>query len=69
MAQNRRCDVDRRHGLVCRLTVLAESADTFVTDTAHMFPQRSHDERVLVKSFRQGQEYLYRLVKMLAGGK
>jgi acetylornithine deacetylase/succinyl-diaminopimelate desuccinylase-like protein len=26
------------------------------------------DERVLVKSFFQGQEYLYRLVKMLAGG-
>jgi len=32
---------------------------------------RTHgrDERVLVKSFWQGQEYLYRLVKMLAGGK
>ncbi|QOZ24387.1 M20/M25/M40 family metallo-hydrolase [Bradyrhizobium sp. CCBAU 51753] len=27
------------------------------------------DERVLVKSFYEGQEYLYRLVKMLAGGK
>ena len=27
------------------------------------------DERVLVKSFFDGQEYLYRLVKMLAGGK
>ena len=26
------------------------------------------DERVLVKSFFQGQDYLYRLVKMLAGG-
>jgi acetylornithine deacetylase/succinyl-diaminopimelate desuccinylase-like protein len=26
------------------------------------------DERVLVKSFYRGQEYLYRLVKMLAGG-
>jgi acetylornithine deacetylase/succinyl-diaminopimelate desuccinylase-like protein len=26
------------------------------------------DERVLVKSFFDGQEYLYRLVKMLAGG-
>jgi acetylornithine deacetylase/succinyl-diaminopimelate desuccinylase-like protein len=26
------------------------------------------DERVLVKSFYQGQEYLYRLVKMLSGG-
>jgi hypothetical protein len=25
-------------------------------------------ERVPVKSFFQGQEYLYRLVKMLAGG-
>jgi acetylornithine deacetylase/succinyl-diaminopimelate desuccinylase-like protein len=31
---------------------------------------RAHgrDEHVLVKSFWQGQEYLYRLVKMLAGG-
>jgi acetylornithine deacetylase/succinyl-diaminopimelate desuccinylase-like protein len=31
---------------------------------------RAHgkDERVLVKSFYEGQEYLYRLVKMLAGG-
>ena len=29
----------------------------------------ARDERVLVKSFWQGQEYLYRLVKMLAGGK
>jgi acetylornithine deacetylase/succinyl-diaminopimelate desuccinylase-like protein len=27
------------------------------------------DERVLVKSFFDGQEYLYRLVRMLAGGK
>jgi acetylornithine deacetylase/succinyl-diaminopimelate desuccinylase-like protein len=26
------------------------------------------DERVLVNSFWQGQEYLYRLVKTLAGG-
>jgi acetylornithine deacetylase/succinyl-diaminopimelate desuccinylase-like protein len=32
---------------------------------------RAHgrDERVLVKSFWHGQEYLYRLVKTLAGGK
>ncbi|MGN1289764.1 MAG: M20/M25/M40 family metallo-hydrolase, partial [Bradyrhizobium sp.] len=32
---------------------------------------RNHgkDERVLVKSFYEGEEYLYRLVKMLAGGK
>ncbi|MBR0694179.1 M20/M25/M40 family metallo-hydrolase [Bradyrhizobium lablabi] len=32
---------------------------------------RSHgkDERVLVRSFYEGEEYLYRLVKMLAGGK
>ncbi len=32
---------------------------------------RAHgkDERVLVKSFFDGQEYLYRLVKMLAGGR
>ena len=31
---------------------------------------RAHgrDERVLVKSFFAGDEYLYRLVKMLAGG-
>jgi acetylornithine deacetylase/succinyl-diaminopimelate desuccinylase-like protein len=31
---------------------------------------RAHgrDERILVKSFYQGQEYLYRLVKLLAGG-
>jgi acetylornithine deacetylase/succinyl-diaminopimelate desuccinylase-like protein len=27
-----------------------------------------NDERVLVKSFYQGQDYLYRLVKMLSGG-
>jgi len=26
------------------------------------------DERVLVKSFYEGQDYLYRLVKMLSGG-
>jgi acetylornithine deacetylase/succinyl-diaminopimelate desuccinylase-like protein len=32
--------------------------------------RRAHgrDERVPVKSFFQGQGYLYRLVKMLAGG-
>lgn len=32
---------------------------------------RAHgrDERVMVKSFYEGQEYLYRLVKMLAGGR
>jgi acetylornithine deacetylase/succinyl-diaminopimelate desuccinylase-like protein len=32
---------------------------------------RSHgkDERVLIKSFMEGQEYLYRLVKILAAGK
>ena len=31
---------------------------------------RAHgkDERVLVKSFYEGEEYLYRLVKMLSGG-
>ena len=31
---------------------------------------RAHgkDERVAVKSFYEGQEYLYRLVKMLSGG-
>jgi acetylornithine deacetylase/succinyl-diaminopimelate desuccinylase-like protein len=31
---------------------------------------RAHgkDERVLVKSFYEGEEYLYRLVRMLAGG-
>jgi len=27
------------------------------------------DERVSLKSFYDGQEYLYRLVKLLAGGK
>jgi acetylornithine deacetylase/succinyl-diaminopimelate desuccinylase-like protein len=26
------------------------------------------DERVLVKSFYEGEEYLYRLVKSLSGG-
>jgi len=32
---------------------------------------RSHgkDERILVKSFNDGQEYLYRLVKVLSSGK
>jgi acetylornithine deacetylase/succinyl-diaminopimelate desuccinylase-like protein len=31
---------------------------------------RAHgkDERILIKSFYEGDEYLYRLVKMLAGG-
>src|SRR5260370_6646183 len=31
---------------------------------------RAHgkDERVLIKSFYQGEDYLYRLVKMLSGG-
>ena len=33
------------------------------------FRAHGKDERVLVKSFFDGQEYLYRLVKMLAGGK
>jgi acetylornithine deacetylase/succinyl-diaminopimelate desuccinylase-like protein len=27
-----------------------------------------NDERILVNSFYHGQDYLYRLVKMLAGG-
>jgi len=33
-------------------------------------PSRAHgkDERILVKSFYEGNEYLYRLVKLLAGG-
>jgi len=33
-------------------------------------PSRAHgkDERILVKSFHEGNEYLYRLVKLLAGG-
>jgi hypothetical protein len=26
------------------------------------------DERILVKSFYEGEDYLYRLVKMLSGG-
>jgi hypothetical protein len=30
--------------------------------------ERGKDERVPVKSFHDGHEYLYRLVKMLAGG-
>ena len=36
-----------------------------------IFDVRAHgrDERVLVKSFYEGQDYLYRLVKALAGGK
>jgi acetylornithine deacetylase/succinyl-diaminopimelate desuccinylase-like protein len=31
---------------------------------------RAHgkDERVMIKSFYQGEDYLYRLVKMLSGG-
>jgi acetylornithine deacetylase/succinyl-diaminopimelate desuccinylase-like protein len=32
------------------------------------FRAHGKDERVLVKSFYQGNEYLYRLVKMLSGG-
>jgi acetylornithine deacetylase/succinyl-diaminopimelate desuccinylase-like protein len=38
---------------------------------AEVTENRAHgkDERVQVKSFYEGQEYLYRLVKMLAGGK
>jgi acetylornithine deacetylase/succinyl-diaminopimelate desuccinylase-like protein len=32
------------------------------------FRAHGRDERVLVKSFYQGDEYLYRLVKMLSGG-
>jgi len=36
-----------------------------------IFDNRAHgqDERVSVKSFRDGQEYLYRLVKLIAGGR
>lgn len=36
-----------------------------------MFDGRAHgkDERILVKSFFDGQEYLYRLVKALSSGK
>jgi acetylornithine deacetylase/succinyl-diaminopimelate desuccinylase-like protein len=33
------------------------------------FRAHGKDERVLVKSFYEGDEYLYRLVKMLSGGK
>jgi len=38
---------------------------------ADMFDNRSHgkDERVAVKSFFDGVEYQYQLVKTLAGGK
>jgi len=32
------------------------------------FRAHGRDERVPVKSFYQGDEYLYRLVKMLSGG-
>jgi acetylornithine deacetylase/succinyl-diaminopimelate desuccinylase-like protein len=32
------------------------------------FRAHGKDERVLVKSFYEGDEYLYRLVKMLSGG-
>jgi len=32
------------------------------------FRAHGKDERVPVKSFHDGHEYLYRLVKMLAGG-
>ncbi len=32
------------------------------------FRAHGRDERILVSSFWQGQEYLYRLVKMLSGG-
>jgi hypothetical protein len=32
-------------------------------------PTKSEQERVEVKSFREGGEYLYRLVKRLSGGK
>ena len=32
------------------------------------FRAHGKDERVPVKSFYQGEEYLYRLVKMLSGG-
>ena len=43
---------------------------TFGTSGLAVEDVRAHgkDERVLVKSFLDGQEYLYRLVKMLAGG-
>jgi len=43
---------------------------TFGTSGLAIEDVRAHgkDERVLVKSFFDGQEYLYRLVKMLAGG-
>jgi acetylornithine deacetylase/succinyl-diaminopimelate desuccinylase-like protein len=36
-----------------------------------MFDNRAHgqDERVSVKAFREGQEYLYQLVKLIAGGR
>ena len=36
-----------------------------------MFDNRAHgrDERLLVKSFFDGQQYLYRLVKALSSGK
>jgi acetylornithine deacetylase/succinyl-diaminopimelate desuccinylase-like protein len=43
---------------------------TFGTSGLAIEDSRAHgkDERVPVKSFFDGQEYLYRLVKLLAGG-
>ena len=36
--------------------------------TLNDFRAHGKDERVLAKSFFDGNEYLYRLVKMLSGG-
>ena len=43
---------------------------SYVELAGEVTENRAHgrDERVMVKSFYEGQEYLYRLVKMLAGG-
>ena len=39
-----------------------------LADDVDDFRAHGKDERVPVKSFHDGHEYLYRLVKMLAGG-
>jgi acetylornithine deacetylase/succinyl-diaminopimelate desuccinylase-like protein len=39
-----------------------------LADEVDDFRAHGKDERVPVKSFHDGHEYLYRLVKMLAGG-
>ncbi len=54
----------RKHALERRLD-LVDGLASDVNDGGRI---HGKDERVLVKSFYQGEDYLYRLVKMLAGG-